>query len=66
MTIDNDIHEEPTRCIFCDNLLDYAKKTCKAFQDGIPQDILTGEFDHTKKHPAQDNDILFEPIKKNE
>jgi hypothetical protein len=37
--------------------------TCKAFLSGIPENILTGEFDHTKKHPEQDNDILFEEIK---
>jgi len=35
---------------------------CKAFSEGIPEDILTGEFIHIKKHPEQDNDILFEPI----
>ncbi len=34
--------------------------TCAAFPDGIPADILTGEFDHTEKHPDQDNDIVFE------
>ena len=37
--------------------------TCKAFPEGIPEDILTGEFDHTKKHPEQDNDIVFKTIK---
>ena len=37
---------------------------CKAFPEGIPEKILTGEFDHTKKHPEQKNDILFEPITK--
>ncbi len=33
---------------------------CEAFPKGIPGDILTGEFDHTEKHPDQDNDIVFE------
>jgi len=37
------------------------KLTCKAFQKGIPRNILSGENDHTKKHPDQKNDILFEP-----
>jgi hypothetical protein len=34
--------------------------TCKAFPKGIPSKILTGEFDHTKKHPDQKNNIVFE------
>lgn len=36
---------------------------CKAFPSGIPKDILTGEFDHTKKYPKQINEIIFEQIK---
>jgi len=35
---------------------------CVAFPDGIPEDILTGDFDHTKKHPNQTNDIVFESV----
>lgn len=47
-------------CMFCKHLyLDKTRK-CKAFPDGIPEDILTGEFDHTKKYPGQKNDIVFE------
>ena len=38
---------------------------CGAFPNGIPNDILEGYFDHTKKHPDQDNDIVFEPVKEN-
>ena len=33
---------------------------CAAFPDGIPIQILKGEFDHTKKHPAQENEVVFE------
>ena len=34
---------------------------CEAFTDtDIPYEILNGEFRHTKKHPEQDNDILWE------
>jgi len=33
---------------------------CKAFPFEIPEDILSGEFEHTVKHPLQKNDILFE------
>ncbi|MBN1547260.1 MAG: hypothetical protein JW902_11420 [Syntrophaceae bacterium] len=36
---------------------------CKAFPGrALPDDILSGDFEHTKRHPEQDNDILFEPI----
>ena len=49
-------------CASCEFLFLNGKKNCKAFPDGIPKDILTGEFDHRKKHPDQKNDILFEPI----
>ncbi len=33
---------------------------CAAFPEGIPEEILSGEFIHTKKHPKQNNEILFE------
>ena len=50
------------KCMVCKNYID--KKNCKAFPNGIPEEILTGEFDHTKKHPEQKNDILFKETKK--
>jgi len=34
---------------------------CTAF-DVIPNDILLGKNQHTKKHPKQDNDIVFEKV----
>ena len=37
--------------------------SCKAFLKGIPKDILNAEFKHTKKHPDQDNEIVFEKKK---
>jgi len=39
------------------------KILCPAFPAGIPEQILTGKFDHTRKYPGQQNDILYEPIK---
>ena len=39
-----------------------ASAGCKAFPQNIPDDILNGKFDHIKKYPNQDNDIVFEPI----
>lgn len=35
---------------------------CKAFPKGIPDDIMDGEFIHTRKFPGQPNETLFEPI----
>lgn len=34
---------------------------CDAFtEEDIPYEIINGEFRHTKKHPDQDSDILWE------
>lgn len=51
------------QCFKCKNY--YGLNHCLAFPDEeeIPQDIYEDEFEHTKKHPEQKNDILFEPIK---
>lgn len=35
--------------------------TCEAFPDGIPTEILTGAFDHSKPHPG-DHGMMFVPI----
>jgi hypothetical protein len=37
---------------------------CEAFRDDIPDEILSGENDHSKPLPDQGNDIVFEPIDK--
>jgi hypothetical protein len=37
---------------------------CKAFQNGIPREIIYEGQPHTKPLPDQNNDIVFEPIKK--
>ncbi len=50
-------------CTYCDHLFDYGKgRKCKAFPSGIPLAIWMGENDHTKIHPDQDNDIIFELV----
>jgi len=38
--------------------------TCKAFPKGIPIAIASGQVGHRKKFPGQENDIIFELIKK--
>jgi len=41
---------------------DTGRYYCKAFPDGIPDDILFAKFDHICIHPDQENNIVFEPI----
>lgn len=46
----------------CDSCVHYdvgEEDQCAAF-DSIPLDIVANEFIHTKRHPLQDNDIVFE------
>ncbi len=46
----------------CDSCIHYSvgdEDQCAAF-DSIPLDIVTDKFIHTKRHPLQDNDIIFE------
>lgn len=35
--------------------------SCRAFPDGIPDEILSGEVDHSKSYPG-DSGILYDPI----
>jgi hypothetical protein len=35
---------------------------CSAFPDDIPDEVFSGDFQHTKPYPTQDNDIVFKPI----
>lgn len=50
------------QCAFCNYYtgLDKGKPTCKAFEDRIPMEIITGEFDHSEPHPG-DNGLQFSP-----
>jgi hypothetical protein len=38
------------------------KGGCTAFGDNIPDEITSGENDHSKPLSFQENDIVFEPI----
>ena len=55
----------PYQCILCKNFL--KDLTCSAFPSGIPAEILTQKFDHSKPYPdienREDNGILYEPNK---
>ncbi len=52
----------PVLCINCRFYI--GKSKCKAFTKKIPPEILEGKNDHSKPLPNQDNEIVFEPIKK--
>jgi hypothetical protein len=52
--------------VICFNCKNYLKKaTCKAFPNGIPEEILLGRNDHSKPLPDQKNTIVFEKIEPN-
>ena len=46
------------QCRYCIHLMSDALK-CDAFVDGIPIEILKGDFDHSQPHD-DDNGIRFE------
>ena len=53
---------ESNYCPNCSNLIMTEEfLVCSAFTKGIPEEILTGEIDHTKPYKG-DNGITFEPI----
>jgi len=43
----------------------FDKLNCQAFPEGIPDEILLGENNHTEPLEGQDNNIIFEPIEGN-
>ena len=50
-------------CNRCNNCINYrGKLECEAFPNGIPEEILLCENDHSKPCCGQKNDIVFEPI----
>ncbi len=46
------------RCLNCKNYV--SGLVCMAFPDGIPEQILNGENDHSKPLKSQDFPIVFE------
>ena len=46
-------------CFECKSYID--KYNCSAFPEGIPNEILVGEYDHRQPYEG-DNGIQFEPI----
>ena len=52
---------QPPICSWCSQDFDAGTWSCKAF-DSIPDIIIESTFDHRRKHPAQKNDVVFEPL----
>ena len=52
-----------SQCFSCRNYI--ADGKCKAFQDGIPDQILHNEFDHSLPYPA-DGGVRFDVFDKGE
>ena len=51
-------------CLECKHFHRDSKRegfTCDAFPDGVPEEIIMGEFDHRKPHP-DDRGIQFESV----
>lgn len=48
-------------CHYCKHFnRGYPGLTCKAFPKGIPDEVLSGENDHSKKINGQKGDYVFE------
>ena len=52
-------------CPACKHFNDQKWGTCKAFPDGIPFEILSGEFKHDQPH-KNDGGIRFETVRPQE
>ncbi len=47
-----------TQCSVCKHF--HLSHECGAFPNGIPNEIVSGEIDHSDLHSNQDNDLVFE------
>ena len=50
-------------CFTCKHFRPFEGGGCDAFPDGIPDEITSGENEHSKPLPGQGNDIMFEAEK---
>ena len=48
-------------CFKCKHFREF-QGGCNAFPEGIPDEITSGENEHSKPLEGQGNDIVFEPI----
>ncbi len=47
-------------CFKCKHFREF-QGGCNAFPEGIPDEITSGENEHSKPLEGQENDIVFEP-----
>ena len=50
-------------CFKCKHFKQF-EGNCSAFPKGIPDEITSGENEHSEKLPGQKTDLVFEPIEK--
>ena len=48
-----------SQCFKCEHLTDSTGLKCKAFEKGIPDEILDNTFLHLEKYRTQKNEVLF-------
>ena len=58
------LKNEDFNCVYCAHFIDVEEETCKAFPDGIPEDIIGGAVAHTKPMFDQKNKLVFKKSKK--
>lgn len=65
IVIEEEEEEETTiisQCLDCKHFIDDTKFTCKAFPDGIPDDLVFNKVSHKKPYEG-DKGIQFEEVK---
>jgi hypothetical protein len=56
------LFSSPPICYNCKHY-DMERSVCSAFPIAIPEEILYGDNDHSKIHPEQAGDAVYEPKK---
>ncbi len=50
---------QKTLCAECIHYV--GDSSCKAFPEGIPEEIMAGDNDHKTPLPGQENDLIYVP-----
>jgi len=63
--LEEDEERDTSQCLLCEHFISGIEGhyICKAFPNGIPDELVFNEHDHTKPY-ANDNGIQFEPLEK--
>lgn len=60
VTIDSEFDIEKCICVGCKHNFSFAKLNCKAFPEGIPEDVLKGENRHSEVLKNQKGKLIYE------